>query len=393
MPQDPPGNHRVPPDRSPPDRSPPRPSLQVDQTGAIPLQGPQVDEEAAPWLQILAQDPGRADAHRALWGVYRRRGDEERAQTELAALCFLRQATTEEVAQHERQRSARLHRCTGVLNEDAWIGCVYRSDQSRLLSALSAVVSGPLALRKALEARRYGLQPEERRAAAGEQTLFGNVFSYTARLLGVPAPDLYYRPEERAPLRLANISEGGRLLPAVVVGQPLLSGVGEKELAFRCAQFLAKLRPEHLLRLLLPTLGELRLALRAALLLAQEQLSGQAPPLGSTPDAVVEAYREQLRDALPAAGLLQLRRIVEITLRDAPEGARPDEGAWVQAVDGTAQRAALIACGDLELALQVTAREPADAGALPIPVIERQRELLRYAASPRYHAARRYLGC
>lgn len=373
MPQDPPQSPSAAPSESAGGSQAPRPSA-----AHAPVAQ---DDETAPWLQILAQDPGRADAHRALWGVYRRRGEEDAAQTELSALCFLRQATSDEVALRDRHR-VRLVRSEGVLSDDAWIGCLYRSDQSRLLSAISAVVSGPLALRRALEAKRYGLSPEERRAAAGDQTLFGHVFAYAARLLGVAAPDLYYRPDERAALRLANISAGGRLQPAVVVGQPLLSGVSERELAFRCAVFLAKLRPEHLLRLLLPTLGELRAVLHAALGLASGTKSG---------DAVVDAYRDQLRDLLPAAALERLQLLHQ---REAAHGpvALPDEGAWVQAVDGTAQRAGLVACGDLDLALQVLAREPAEGPGAPLPTVERQRDLLRYAASPRYRAARKFLG-
>ena len=52
--------------------------------------------------------------------------------------------------------------------------------------------------------------------------------------------------------------------------------------------------------------------------------------------------------------------------------------------------------GDMDSALKlldtVLAREPAEGPGAPLPTVERQRDLLRYAASPRYRAARKFLG-
>lgn len=350
------------------------------------------DDEVTKLLEQLSQDPLRAEPYRGLLLLYQQRGDLPRALCAAEALAYLRKLSAEEAARYEELRRSLpqlLTRSAGCLTDDAWLGCVYRSDQSRFVSAVFAAVAPALAVAKGGEARRFGLDRAERRDLDADQTLLGNVLRYTTRLLNLPAaPEVYFRPGQPGGLQVASVVEGGRAIPSLVVGQELLSGHSAQSLAFRAGALLAKLRPEHVIRLLVPAQTELRVLLWAAVTLATGL---QSPPLPSAEQPLLEPYRAHLRGLLSLPVLEHLQRVAQFQAQQPGGlGAPVDLAQWTAAVDLTANRAGLIACGDLELALQIVSREPVAADGAATQ--EKVQDLLRYGNSPRYHAARQFLG-
>ena len=86
--------------------------------------------------------------------------------------------------------------------------------------------------------------------------------------LGVPAPETYVRPEQKEPVTFAYCVDKAQYVPVFVLGAPLVGDKrGEREQVFELARRVAQLRPERLLRLVLPQPQQLGLVIEAAMAL------------------------------------------------------------------------------------------------------------------------------
>ncbi|HUJ61584.1 MAG TPA: hypothetical protein VLX92_23930, partial [Kofleriaceae bacterium] len=215
-----------------------------------------------------------------------------------------------------------------------------------------AGLGGAARITSASAAAVAALYPQLVNALAGPQTL------------------LYASP--RAPLDITLLLAAP---PVVVIGPRLASvraqSVGDVELVHQDAELRFELgrvielaRPRRLFAAGQPAAAFTQLV--TAIALAFGQVRGAAPDRATTIEA------ERLRQALP----VQLRRRIAERLGDA--GALDPE-AFRLACDRAADRAGLLACGNVAIAIEL-AGGPAAA-----------RHLVKLAAAPRYLAARRAL--
>src|SRR5439155_145037 len=137
-----------------------------------------------------------------------------------------------------------------------------------------------------------------------------------------------------------------------VVGQELLQGRSDKDLAFFVTQFLTMMRPEHMVKKLFQTNGELRIAFLAALKLVAPQFPVPAPEaqaVGQTTEAMKQVLVGQ-----PAL-VEQLGLVVQ---RFVQSKSAIDLNKWSQAADLTSERAAFVITNDLALAARYVQAAP-----------------------------------
>jgi hypothetical protein len=78
--------------------------------------------------------------------------------------------------------------------------------------------------------------------------------------------------------------------------------------------------------------------------------------------------------------------LTRIVAKLLTSGAALDLKRWVSGIDLTADRAGLIVCHDLEMAVRVI--KASDDGSSSVPADERIKELVLYSVSPSYFAIR-----
>ena len=331
---------------------------------------------------LLSADGYNPDHYHALFRLYRDSRQIDKAWCVARALVFFRRAESE-----ERRLVAEMRAEGGLADGgfDAEVWRLLRADGED--AAVSSITS---AIREAV-LRTQAMPPAKLRRRGANDDVMGargqlvrRAFARVSRLLGVAMPELIYRPEDAGGLRLVPLLERPRapLGIAFVLGRDWLARYRTTaELEGAAAHVLAQLRPEHTLRRVLATRGDLRTAVYSALLLARP-----GTPIPLTSQASVAAYVPRLAAALgPTA-----RGELEASCARLDAETQLDLDGWCLAVDEAARRTTLVVSGDLELAARSVAAEGARPGGPK--ATELIRDLVIYSVSEPHFEIRRRLG-
>jgi tetratricopeptide (TPR) repeat protein len=333
-------------------------------------------------LLAAARTPADLIRHiQALLRLHSDRRHQDRMWCDCAALVALRAADGKQSDWYERFMSQPPREPRGGLNEEMWQRGVYHDAEDRRLSQLFATVGPSVALVRAKEARSWGLSERKRLAAAG--TVVGRLLPYASAVLGVGAPPLYLFRDRPGKLDLANVVDRQRLVPSLVAGADLVRDRPEREVAFALGRALALLRFEHLVLWphVVASTTELRAVLVAVLKLFQPDLA-----VANGDQSAVKQYLSVLQRTLPPQALEPLMAVVP-TLGE--QAAATDVAGWARAALLTANRAGLIACGDVVTAANLVA---AEAPAQGLTSDEAVTDLVRWSVSPQHLAIREQLG-
>src|SRR6185369_9654913 len=229
------------------------------------------------------------ESYKALRKLYMDMRQFDKAWCMCSALNYLQRADAEELAFYEQYKQKGFVRAKQRLTDEMWAKNLFHPDEDRYIGAIFGAVWQAVALLKSGEHKQFGLKRKEKLDLATHQALFSKVFAYVAQVLNVMLPEVYLRPEQQGGMQIANTKEKGQLIPSLVVGAEMLQGRSDKELAFPVARFLTMLRPEHYMKLTLPTNTELRIAFLAALKMVQP-----AFPIKPGDAPVVDQYMQYM---------------------------------------------------------------------------------------------------
>ena len=345
--------------------------------------GPDYAERAVQeHMTLIQRDAFRVESYKALRKIYMDTNQYDKAWCLCQALIVLQRADAEETAFYEQYKAKGFQRAKARLTDEMWAKSVFHPDEDRYIGAIFAAVWQGVALLKGGEHKQFNLKRKDRRDLQNDQTVFANSFKYITQVLNLAPPEVYFRPEQPGGMQLANTKEKNQLIPSLIVGAELLQGRGEKDLAFPVAAFLTKLRPEHYLRLTIPTNTELGIAFLSAVKLVQPQF-----PVPAAQAPTVEQYLAILRSSVPPEWHEQLAIVVKRFIEAKGE---INLQRWSQAVDLTAHRAAFIIANDLMLSTKFIQMEPATVGGLTAK--DKVKELILYSISPEYFEVRQHLG-
>ncbi len=253
-------------------------------------------------------------------------------------------------------------------------------DESVELTALFAIVAPQVAATRA-QRERTPLS-RQRLLAVDDLRPLPRALRRAAAAFGLGAPAAAIAPDQVAAVTLACAVDGQKVTPVLLLGAPLVAGSrAEVELVFDAARAVTQLRPELLIRMLLPLPAELAHLVEAAMALAGEASGGAATgELGKTTQA--------LKSGLSAAALDQ---VAAIGHRLRARGTRPQAAAlrWLQASDLGVNRAGLVVAGDVRRCAQLLKDEPAPPTALAAP--HRILDLIWSSVTDELLAARRHL--
>jgi tetratricopeptide (TPR) repeat protein len=332
-------------------------------------------------MALLAADPYRYDSYSALRRIYMDSHEYDKSWCVCSTLVFLDKADPEEVQFYEQYKPRGFVRAKQSMTEDIWRKA-YHPDEDLSIGAIMAAIREAAAMGHAKPHKDFGLRRKDRRDVETDQLPFSKILHYVSQVMNVRLPDVYLQPEQRGEILLANTIEKRQLSPSLVVRADLLQGRPEREIAFVAARSLSLMRPEHFLKLALPTNTELTTALLSAIVLVQHRFP--VPPDMRTP---VAQFAPELEKWLPPNLREHLAAWVTWFLQN---GGLVDTAKWGNAVELTSHRVGLLICGDLSIAAKMISAESPVAGGLQLK--DKLTELVLYSVSEDYFAVRAHLG-
>jgi tetratricopeptide (TPR) repeat protein len=323
--------------------------------------------------------PARAETYRSLLSLFEELHDPDRAFNATSVLVALGEADLDEQLQYAQYAPENLLSIASTVDEDMWEQLTPPQHPSSVHRLLAAIETAALSAWHAENEPRYQsvMPPPSTRVDPSSTTVSAvKAFAWVARVLGVEQPDIHAVPDH-ATLTAATLP---CRRPALALGRRALSGWSLPELSFMAAHHLAFSRPGCRLLPFYSDLPQLGTLVRATVALCRPELSAS---LDGAALALRTALERQIDPAARAAATSILSESFEA-------GGKLDVAAWLQSVETTACRAALLVSGDVTVAANVLAV----AGAAPGGRSARDRalELMPFAISQSYTALRHLLG-
>jgi tetratricopeptide (TPR) repeat protein len=322
---------------------------------ACESQGQEGFSQAVAAREHLLAAAGNAEAAvrqiRALAHLYSKYGQHDRAFCACAGLCALTKANAHERAYYERGASAGVPVSRTFLTEKLWQGRICPARENRLISQVMAAVAPGVITARAKEAASHGIDIHRYIDPDTDPSFVSRLLVYVSRLIGVPLPAIYAPPGAPGEIDLVILLNDTRPVPAFVLGRDLVAGRTQQELAFLLTKKIVGLRADHFLLWpqLVPTLSELRVIFAAAIKLVQPKFD-----LPDVDPAAVRKYLSFLHRVLPSSQVALIAAAVGPVFDGT---ANLDLAAWAAVSDEVANRAGLLACGDIVASAREIVRE------------------------------------
>ena len=350
-------------------------------------QGPAMFRQAVKTREHLLRISSNADQAakhiRALANLYRGQRRHDRVFCACGGLSVLMKADVRERGYYEKNALPSVPVATSMLTEAQWQGCIFSEREDRRISQLLAAVSAGVLMTRVQDAASYGLDAKHRRDPTDQKSLLGRILVYTSRFVGVPLPAIYAPPNAPGEIDLIVLQAENQPVFSLVLGRDLTAGRTDREVAFFLTKRLVGLRADRCLLWprLVSTKSELRAILGATIRLVRPRYE-----LPDTDPKAVRQYLGYLQRVLPCTQIAPIASAVESLLAGP---GRIDLDGWIAATDETANRAGLLACGDVMAAAREIVKEARVRRSRPEDAIL---AMVRWGVSSEYFELRNELG-
>ena len=302
------------------------------------------EAQAVAEFERVAQDaPTRASTYARLFALHQRAGRIDRAWLAAIALEELGAADMDQQLVVDQFRIDGPIRPSRSLDDVGWDELLRAPGADDVVAdVLRAIVDAAAAIHveELREAKKLVVAGRRRggRARRARSRSCGPS-SGRRRCSAVDVPELYVM--DNVPGGIAAVQVAA---PSTALGPDVLRGLNAKDLAFLAGRHLTYYRREHYVLVHYPTLNELSALFLGAVKLIMPEL----PVPQHLADAV--ARTRKLLGAPPAGRRERKHAGAAVKRLDARDG-RVDFAAWIRSVELTAQRAGLLLCGDLRVAM------------------------------------------
>ena len=351
-------------------------SVEVDFSD-VSARGDVPEDDPVELARRVRHDPRDAETLRALFRIYKKSGDADRAWCVAQALSYVGAANSEEQAVFAQHKEAALIRPKAAVTQDAWRKLLFHHEEEPLVGEIFGVVVSAVLIGRLSAMRRDKilprLDPTKKQDPATTTIQAVRCFAWASAILGMSAPPLYVDPELPGFVEMVP-----GVPPSSKLGQKALSGRSAAELAFIAGRHLADYREEHFVKLLVPSAKGLEEIFLAALSIGNPGL-----PLAPQIKELVVPIARAIEPILEPQHVDRLRGHF---LRFVEEGGRTNLARWTTAVERTAARAGFLLANDLKAAEHVLSLEDKEHAA------EKMDDLIGFSVSDRYAKLRRQLG-
>ncbi len=323
--------------------------------------------------QAIAREPLEVAHHRALYRLYARTGQLDRAYCVASVLTFLDGADVEQRACFAELRPHGVPRFSARLGRGAWLRSLAHPDLDRALAGVFETIARPARMLK----RRANSERATREHRDTTTLLAAKAYFGASTVLGVDAHLFVQRDLPGAVVALPGEPV------ASLMGASLLAGWSAPELMFVLGKHLATLVSEHAVRAHFPSVTELEVLLAAATKVVVPTARTRA---GVRAGEVARVAALLARELSPEERVRLGHVVATLTELERPT----DVVRFMQCSELTAVRAGLLLCGDLSVAAKILRQEPVVP--FDLSANEKVRELIRFAVSDGYADLRRALG-
>jgi hypothetical protein len=352
-------------------------TVDVDLSDVAPDKKDVPDDDPVELMKRLRHDPRDAESLHALFRVYQRLGDVDRAFCIAHALTYLGLAEEQERALYTQHRETALIRPKSALPNEAWGRLLLHPDEETLVGEIFSVITPAVLLGRIAALRRdkvlTRLDPARKQDPATSTIQAIKCFSWASSILGMAPPPLFADPDYEGVVEMVPA-----MPPATRIGQKALSGRSASELAFLAGRHLTYHREHEFMRALIPAIPDLEEIFLAALLIGNPSM-----PVNDRVKQVVVPIAKAIEPILEPVGIDRLRGHF---LRFLEEGGRTNLQRWASGVDRTAARAGFLLANDLKSASNVFEVED------KAHAQEQMDDLLSFVVSDRYSRLRKGIG-
>jgi tetratricopeptide (TPR) repeat protein len=368
-------------------------AFRLDPTGARRLRLANLYAEVGRTTDAIAQhhallldDKARVASYRALEALYRAAAKPAQAEACARAAAMLDSSLPLKDGPADRELPQAARPLTPAL-----LSALRHPGEDAELTTFFAAVAPAVAAARARRERR--VLERDGVLSADDPRPVVRALKRVAEALLVPLPRVRITPDQSEPVALqvdvlgvgAGTVEARAVVPVVSLARAVADqsghGWNERELIFELARRIVLLRPEYLIRWLLPMPRELAHLIEGGIALAGE---AEGRPAAGELKKTTDGYRRDLSpvalDTVASLGHAFQRRQV------SPEAAAL---RWVHATDFSCARAALVLAGDVARAAKVLEREPPVHG---VAASARVLDLIWSSTSDEVAAARAHLG-
>jgi tetratricopeptide (TPR) repeat protein len=314
-----------------------------------------------------------ADFYHALFTFYMHLRQFDSAWCVSSLLSFLRAAEPVEADLYTHYASAGLSSAQGRFTNDLWSLVTHPSPSMRI-SNIMAVISAACRDLFSYDLSHWGLR-KKHKLDLSANALVCKLYPYSAGVIGLaPLPELYLNAEQILGMFNANLTP-----PAFILGADMLQGHTPQALAFITARQLALATPQHYMA----SLGLTDEILKGYMIAAIIACSPSPPPVS---DPSIQEIVKQLAK-MPTPMKMELTKMMRPIL-DAQLEVNLAE--WLRGVDLTANRVALLLCGDISTAIHAVRNDNRPISSLS--TADRERDLIAFSTSPNLFEARARLG-
>lgn len=339
------------------------------------LQGGQVDKAIESHRRLITLEPDkRIGSYKALYRLAREGGDHDGAWNVAGILTALGQADEEMGDFYDEHRDPGMAELRRPIDASLWQKGIFSPDEDLLIGQVFQILYQTLGDElRAKDLKELDLKKKDE-LKLSEGTLFANVLQGAVKALNVSAPKVYVSSRLMG-VRIENFGP-----PAMVIGNDMLSGKSEKELAFTVGKALTYFLPMHIMAAIYSR-PDLKVLFLAAMKVCFPDF-----PLQAGAPGLAELVGEIDRKLAPGARI-QLRELLE----KAKDPKRPvDLNGWLNNVEMTANHAGLLLANDFQVVLNTMRSEPFVLSKLPPK--DKVKDLVLFTIGDRYAALRAELG-
>ncbi|MCP4604920.1 MAG: tetratricopeptide repeat protein [Proteobacteria bacterium] len=336
-----------------------------------------IDDAVKEYQWLIKKNPYHVDSYKALRKLYFDNRQYDKAWCLCSTLSFLKKADPEEEQFFEQYRTRGMVRAQARLDNERWLKDLAHPDESIYVGKIFEVITRATRSLKVQPIKAFGLKKSQKRPA-NDTITFSKTFFYAAQVLNLPVvPDLYIQEDKPGALNFAITDP-----MATACGASLLSGYSPQDLLFIVAKHLTYYRPEHYIRWVLPTHGELRM-----LLLAAVKIGAPDFKLPQDKTGVLDQYVNVLNQRLTP---IEVESVGKVVRRFVKSGEVTDIKKWINAVELTGCRTGFLLANDLEVAARMIQAESGTVDETPPK--EKIKELVLFSVSEEYFRLREALG-
>ena len=299
-------------------------------------------QAVAEFERIAQLSPTRASTYARLFALHQRADRIDRAWLAGLALEELGAADMDQQLIVDQYRPEGPIRPSKSLDDAIWDEALRAPGADDVVAEVLRSITGAAVAARVAELRDakklVSLDPDRKQSATSTVTAVRS-FQWAANVMGIEAPDLYVL--DNVPGGIAAVQAPS---PSTALGPDVLRGLTAKDLAFLAGRHLTYYRREHYALVCWPTLNELSALFLGAVKLVMPELPVPGH-LGEAIARVRKLLNRHASDAEKKALGVAVKRL------DARDG-RVDLASWIKSVELTAQRAGLLLCGDLAVAMK-----------------------------------------